>query len=138
MKLDVAHRLNPVGRRQRLCFLPAHFQVLDQIQKQVHRPVLFSRWTMLINDRMNGDGGVDPRNFVTNLIGPEGLDDGDGAVLTIRRMAAPPKHAKDLGGVEMVHAPPPMLFMLMGGRSKAQPIETGAGNMAGNETSQTD
>jgi hypothetical protein len=135
MELDVAHRFGPIGRRQSLDVPPAQFQVVNQIEKQIHRPMLLSRRSRLIDNGVNGDRGIDARYLVADLIGAKRLNDSDGAVLAIRGMAAPPQNAKDLAGVEVINTAPSMLLVLMGGRTKAKAIKTGMGNMAGNETS---
>jgi hypothetical protein len=53
-------------------------------------------------------------------------------------MAAPPEHTEDLAGVKMVNAKPTWLFMLTGRITEAQEVEAGMGNVARNETSQSD
>jgi hypothetical protein len=53
-------------------------------------------------------------------------------------MAAPPEHTKDLAGVKMVNAQSAWLFVLTGRSAEAQEVEAGMGNVARNETSQSD
>jgi hypothetical protein len=68
------------------------------------------------------------------LIGSEGLDNRDGAVLTICRKPAPPNDSKDLTGMEVVYALSLMLFVLVGRRAKTQTLKAGVWNVSGNES----
>jgi hypothetical protein len=109
------------------------FQILNQIKQQVHRAVLSSR-PMLIHDGVNGHGGVNARQIMAGLIAPKGLHDGNSAVLPIIGKSSPPDDSEDLAGLKVVHAASPGLFMVYGGRAKAQPIKSAAGDIAGNKT----
>jgi phage repressor protein C with HTH and peptisase S24 domain len=110
---------------------------LNQIKKQIYRAVLPSR-PVLIDDRVNGDGGVNARQLVSGLIGFKGLHDRDGAVLTIIGISAPPHHAEDLAWKEVVHAASLPFFMVIGRRAEAKAIEPGVGNVTSGETGQAD
>ena len=123
------NRFGPVGRWQFLRVLPAVFQVLNQIKKEIHRPVLSCR-SVLIHDGVNGDGGVDARQLIPGLIACKGLNDRDRAVLTIIGKPAPPHHAEDLAGTELVHAASLPLFMVIRRCAEAQAVKSGARNIA--------
>ncbi len=125
----------PVGRWQFLKVLSPVFQILDQIQKQIHRTIL-SRRPMLVHESVNGHGGMNARQLVPDLIASKGLHDRDGAVLAIIGLPAPPDHAEDLAGTEVEHAASLTLLMMKGGRAEAETIQSGAGDVASDETSQ--
>ncbi len=125
----------PIICRQFLDFLSPVFQVLNQIQKQIHRAIL-SRRPMLVNNGVNGHGGMNARQFVPNLIAFKGLHDRDSAVLTIVGLTAPPNYAEDLAGTKVVYASTLSFLMMDRRRPEAEPIESGAGNIASDETSQ--
>jgi hypothetical protein len=93
---------------------------------------------VLIHDRVNGHGSVNSRHIMPNLIESKGLNDRNGAVLTIIGIPAPPHHAKDLAGTEVVHAASLPFFMVIGWRAEAKPIEPGTGNVTSDETGQAD
>ena len=126
---------DPVGGRQSFRVLSALFEVVNQIQKHIHRSVL-SRRPMLVHDGVNGDGGVNARQLVADLIGGKGLHDRDGAVLPIIGIPAPPDHAEDLAGPEVIHVVPLALFVVIRRGAEAQSIEPGAGNVTSDKTGQ--
>jgi hypothetical protein len=103
LEQNAMNRFGPVGRWQFLRVLPAVFQVFELNQEAGPPPVLSCR-PVLIHDRMNGHGGMNARQVVPGLIASKGLDDRDGAMLTIIGIPAPPNHAEDLAGTEVVHA----------------------------------
>jgi hypothetical protein len=115
--------------------LSAVFQVLNQIQQQIHRAVLSGR-SMLIHDRVDGDGSVNARQLMSGLIASKGLNDRDGAVLTIIGISAPPNHSENLAGTEVVYAASLPFVMVIGRRAKAQANEPRTGNIASDETGQ--
>jgi len=129
------NRFGPVGWRQPFRVLAAVFQVLNQIQKLIHRPVL-SRRPMLIHDGVNGDGGANARQLVADLIGGKGLHDRDGAVLPIIGIPAPPDHSEYLARPEVIDVVPLALFMVIGRGAEAQSIEAGVGNITSDKTGQ--
>jgi hypothetical protein len=134
---DVMNHFGPIGWRQFFQLLSAVFQVLNQIKKQIHGAVLSGR-PVLIDDRVNSHGGVNARQLVSRLIASEGLNDRDGAVLTIIGISPPPHHSEDLAGAEVVHAASIPFFMVVGRCPEAKAIELGAGNVASDETGQAD
>jgi hypothetical protein len=125
-------RIGPEIRRQSLKLLSAHSEILNQIQKQIYRPVLPGR-PVLIDNRMHGHGDVNTRHFMPRLIASKGLHNRNRTMLTIIRMPPPPEHAEDLAGMKVVNTAPPGLFMVHGGLAKAQTVESVTGNVAGNE-----
>jgi hypothetical protein len=134
---NVMNRFGPVGRWQFFQLLSAVFQILNQIKKQIHRAVLACR-PVLIDDRVDGDGGVNSRQLMPGLIGFKGLHDRDGAVLTIIGIPSPPHHSEDLAGAEVIHAASLPFFMVIGWRPEAQGVEPVARNVASDETGQAD
>jgi hypothetical protein len=91
----------------------------------------------LVHDRVNGDGSVNARQLMPGLVVSKGLNDRDGAVLTIIGIPAPPNHAEDLAGTEVVHAASLPFVMVIGRGAETQAIELRAGNVPSNETGQT-
>jgi hypothetical protein len=89
---------------------------------------------MLIYDRMNGHGRVNAWQVMPALIGSQGLDNRDGAVLTIFWKPPPPNNAEDLTRVEVVYALSLMFIVLVGRRAKAEALNAGVRNVSGNET----
>ena len=131
------NHFGPVGRWQFLRVLAAVFQVLNQIKKQVHRTVL-SRRAVLIHDRVYGHRSMNARQFVSGLIAFKGLHDRNGAMLTIIGIPAPPDHAEDLAGTEVVHAAALPFFVVVGRHAEAKAVQPGARNVASDETGQAD
>jgi hypothetical protein len=109
------------------------FQVLNQIQQQIDRPVL-TRRPVLIHDRVDGHRMVDAGQLVARLVAVERLHDCNGAVLAIIRASPPPQHRKHLAGMEVVHTVSLRLGVLNCRQTKAQTVESVARNVAGNET----
>jgi hypothetical protein len=111
------------------------FQILNQIKKQIHRAVLACR-PVLIHDRVDGDGSVNARQLMSILIASKGLNDRDGAVLTIIGIPAPPNHSENLAGTEVVYAASLPFVMVIGRRAEAQANEPRAWNISSDETGQ--
>jgi hypothetical protein len=77
----------------------------------------------LVHDRVNGHGRVNARQFMPGLVVSKSLNDRDCAVLTIIGIPAPPNHAEDLAGTEVVHAASLPFFKVIGRRAETQAIE---------------
>ena len=133
MKQDVMNRIRPERCRQRLKLLSARPEILNQIQKQIHRAIL-ARRSVLIHNRVNGYGSVNARHLMPRLIASKSLHDRNRAVLAIIRMPPPPEHAENLAGMKVINTASPGLFMVHGRLAKAQAVEFMAGNVAGNES----
>jgi hypothetical protein len=91
---------------------------------------------VLIHYRVNGHGSVNARQLMPGLVISKGLNDRDGAVLTIIGIPAPPNHAEDLAGTEVVHAVSLPFFMVIRWRAEAQAIQLRAGNVTSDESGQ--
>jgi hypothetical protein len=106
---------------------------LNQVEQRIHRAILPSR-AVLIYDCVNGDRGLNARQFVTRLITAQRFYDGDRAMLTIINVSPPPDHTEDLTGAEVVDGLTVPFFVVLYGLAQAQTIQPSTGNVAGSES----
>ena len=106
---------------------------LPGAQTSAHRAILACR-PVLISDRMDGNRGMDTRQFVARLICRKRLNDCDRAMLTIISVPPPPNHSEDLAWAEVVHAAPIALPVMKRGHPETKAVQPMMGNVAGNES----
>ncbi len=116
-----------------LQLLAAALQVFNKIKKTIDRAILACR-PVLISDRMDGNRGMDTRQFVARLICRKCLNNCDRAMLTVISIPTPPNHAEDLAWAEVVHAAPIAPVVMKRGHPETKAVQPTMGNVARNES----
>jgi hypothetical protein len=116
-----------------LQLLAAALQVFNKIKKTIDCAILACR-PVLISDRMDGNRGMDTRQFVARLIRRKRLNDCDRAMLTVISIPTPPDHPEDLAWAEVVHAAPVALLVMERGHPETKAVQPMVGNVARNES----